>query len=190
MYERILDACEALIRRHGPAKATVVDVARALGMSHGNVYRHVPSKAALREAVVQRWLESIEGELAASVPATGSATDRIAAWVRSLARIKRARLQGDPELFAAYASLGDEQQRAVARHLAVAVSQLAAVIEDGIRTGEFAAVDPAETAQAVFDATSSFHNPHRVPETTADPASSRRLDAIIGLVTTGLRTRE
>lgn len=55
--ERILEATEEVLRRHGPAKATVVDVARALGVSHGSVYRHFRTKAALREAVTKRWLD-------------------------------------------------------------------------------------------------------------------------------------
>ena len=42
-----------VLRRFGPEKATVVDVARALGVTHGSVYRYFPSKAALRDAVVQ-----------------------------------------------------------------------------------------------------------------------------------------
>ena len=46
--ERILEATEEVLRRHGPAKATVVDVARALGVSHGSVYRHFRTKAVLR----------------------------------------------------------------------------------------------------------------------------------------------
>ena len=47
-FERILEAAEDVLRRQ-PAKATVVDVARALEVSHGSVYRHFPSKAALRD---------------------------------------------------------------------------------------------------------------------------------------------
>lgn len=46
--ERILETTEEVLRRYGPAKATVVDVARALGVSHGSVYRHFRTKAALR----------------------------------------------------------------------------------------------------------------------------------------------
>ena len=63
--ERILEAAEDVLRRFGPAKATVVDVARALGVSHGSVYRHFPSKAALRDAVPERWLHRISEPLAA-----------------------------------------------------------------------------------------------------------------------------
>ena len=61
--ERILQASEDVLRRYGPAKATVVDVARELDVSHGSVYRHFPSKAALRDAVAERWLASISEPL-------------------------------------------------------------------------------------------------------------------------------
>ena len=57
-------AAEDVLRRHGPAKANVVDIARALGVSHGTVYRHFPSKQALREAVTRRWLDHFHHELA------------------------------------------------------------------------------------------------------------------------------
>ena len=186
LYDRIVDTCEALIRRYGPDKATVADVARALGMSPGNVYRHVESKAALREAVVERWLLSIEAELAAAIVAGAPAAERIGTWLRTLAGIKRTRFLDDPELFATYASLGDEQQGAVVRHLQVMVDQLSAIIEDGVRTGEFAP-RPADTAaRALLDGTSAFHNPHRVPDTTADPAGPQRLEAILELLLAGL----
>ena len=56
--DRILAAAEDVIRRFGPAKATVVDVARALGVSHTAVYRHVATKAELRDLVVGRWVEA------------------------------------------------------------------------------------------------------------------------------------
>lgn len=44
-----------VLRRFGPQKANLVDVARALEVSHGTIYRHFASKAALRDAVAQRW---------------------------------------------------------------------------------------------------------------------------------------
>ena len=55
--ERILEVTEDVLRRFGLAKATVVDVARALDVSHGSVYRHFPSKASLRQAAAKRWLD-------------------------------------------------------------------------------------------------------------------------------------
>ena len=52
--DQIITAAENVLRRFGPAKATVVDVARALGVSHAAVYRHVANKAALRDPWLMR----------------------------------------------------------------------------------------------------------------------------------------
>lgn len=83
--ERILETTEEVLRRFGPGKATVVDVARALGVSHGSVYRHFPSKAALREAVTDRWLAKsvvmLEG--IASAPAETAPSSWSRGWRRS-----------------------------------------------------------------------------------------------------------
>ncbi len=187
--ERILDAAEALIRRHGPAKVTVMDVARALGMSHSNVYRHFASKAALREAVVERWLRAIEAELL-EAPAEGGAAERLRAWLRAFAAAKRARQRRDPELFAAYALLGDEQQGAVVRHHQALVAQLVAILTAGINAGDFAPQAPNVAARAVLDATSAFHDPHCVPNAAADPNGPARLEAVIELLVVGLKARE
>ena len=78
--ERILDAAEDVLRRYGPAKATVVDVARALGVSHGSVYRHFPSKAALRDAVTERWLGDLQAARS-SRNREGPAPGRLHRWL-------------------------------------------------------------------------------------------------------------
>src|SRR3569833_155027 len=69
--ETIVSAAEEVLRRHGPEKATVLDVARVLGVSQGSVYRHFPSKMALREAVIRRWLDRVREELAAAQESSG-----------------------------------------------------------------------------------------------------------------------
>lgn len=80
--ERILETTEDVLRRFGPTKATVVDVARALGVSHGSVYRHFPSKAALREAVTDRWLAKsvVMLEEIASAPAETAPSSWSRGW--------------------------------------------------------------------------------------------------------------
>ena len=74
--ERILEVTEDVLRRYGLAKATVVDVARALDVSHGSVYRHFPSKASLREAVAKRWLDRLSAPLLKIAEASGPAPAR------------------------------------------------------------------------------------------------------------------
>ena len=71
--ERILEVTEDVLRRFGLAKATVVDVARALDVSHGSVYRHFPSKASLREAVAKRWLDRVSAPLEEIAESSGPA---------------------------------------------------------------------------------------------------------------------
>ena len=79
--ERILAAAEDVLRRYGPAKATVVDIARELEVSHGSVYRHFPSKAALRDAVAERWLAGVSQPLAEIANEAGPAPERLRRWL-------------------------------------------------------------------------------------------------------------
>src|SRR5438094_8246426 len=81
--EKILEATEDVLRRFGLAKATVVDVARALDVSHGSVYRHFPSKASLREAVAKRWLDRIDAPLRQIAEEQGPAPVRLDRWLRT-----------------------------------------------------------------------------------------------------------
>src|SRR5581483_8730049 len=78
--DRILDAAEEVLARFGPQKTTVVDVARALGVSHGSVYRFFPSKAGLRDAVTERWLARVSDPLAEIAGGGGPASIRLRRW--------------------------------------------------------------------------------------------------------------
>ena len=137
--EQILDAAEEVLRRYGPAKANVVDVARALNVSHGSVYRHFPSKAALREAVAERWLASGARPLDEITDARE--------WFDTLIALKRRRALEDPEMFATYINFAHESGDVVRRHFERLVDSLARIVGD--RT----------TARALILATARFHDP-------------------------------
>ena len=96
--DKILEAAEEVLRRFGPSKATVVDVARALGVSHGSVYRHFASKAALRDAVLERWLHRISDPLEAVARGREPAPERLRKWMDALMAAKRRRVLKEPEL--------------------------------------------------------------------------------------------
>src|ERR1700749_3853556 len=100
--DRILAAAEDVVRRFGPAKATVVDVARALGVGHAAVYRHVGTKAALRDLVGSRWARDTMPPLRAIAAKRGPTPERLRQFFDALIAIKRRRAAEDPELFAAY----------------------------------------------------------------------------------------
>lgn len=184
--ERILEAAEEVLRRYGPAKANVVDVARALGVSHGSVYRHFPSKAALRDAVVARWLESISAPLAAIADAEAPAPERLERWLDRLVQGKRRKTLEDPELFATYVELTAEARDVVRAHVQALVGQVARIIADGVERGELVASDPRAAARAVFDATARFHNPAHASEWN-DPQIDSAYEAVRSLVLRGLQ---
>ncbi|GAA3954754.1 TetR family transcriptional regulator [Actinoplanes auranticolor] len=185
--ETILSATEDVLRRHGPAKATVVDVGKALGVSHAAVYKHFPSKTALREAVSRRWLNRDRDGLAAIVGDTGiPAPQRLRSWLAALLTSKRAKAHDDPELFAAYKILVTEDSSAARDHVADLLGQLAAILADGMADGSFRSADPAESARAVFTATTRFHHPG-LAGGWKDPGIEQELDVICTLLLDGLR---
>jgi len=183
--EQILEAAEDVIRRFGPTKATVVDVARALGVSHGSVYRHFASKAALRDAVTERWLARIATPLAAVADESGPAPERLRRWLDQLITAKRRRALDDPELFATYMTLVSEARGVVMAHVAHLTRQLAQIIADGTARGEFTVANPNTAARAVFDATARFHNPTHAAE-WADPAIDAAFEGVWTLLLAGL----
>jgi AcrR family transcriptional regulator len=159
--EDILQAAEDVPRRYGPAKANVVDVARALNVSHGSVYRHFSSKAALREAVAERFLDGM------SAPLEGIEDPR--EWFDTLIATKRTKAAEDPELFATYVRLAEESGDVVRRHVDHLVDQLAAIVGD------------RRTAKALFDATARFHDPRHAAE-WADPGLDEAFGAVWALL--------
>ena len=183
--EQILDAAEEVLRRYGPGKATVVDVARALGVSHGSVYRHFESKAALRDAVTERWLAQIAAPLAEEAIKGGPAPQRLRRWLRLLAETKRQRAGADPELFATYMALGAETRAVVAVHVGSLVAQIEGIVRDGVASGEFAPIDPAIAAQAIFDASVRFHNPLHAGE-WGQVGMAERFEAVCELIVRGM----
>jgi AcrR family transcriptional regulator len=162
--DRILAAAEDVIRRYGPAKATVIDVARALGVSHTAVYRHVATKAELRDLVVGRWVEATMPPLRTIAASTSPAPQRLRQLIDALIAVKRRRATEDPELFSAYRTLGAEASSVIAAYIAELTGLVAEVINSGVQQGAFRTVDPVATGRAVLVATCKFHHPAHAAE--------------------------
>jgi AcrR family transcriptional regulator len=162
--DRIVATAEDVLRRFGPEKATVVDVARALGVSHAAVYRYVKTKAELRDLVVQRWVDEMMPPLRALVERPGPAPKRLRQLFDTLIAVKRRRAAADPELFMTYRSLSAEAQSIAAAHLDELVQLGAVIIRSGIEEGTFRHVEPLAASRAIFFATSRFHHPAHAME--------------------------
>ena len=98
---------------------------------------------------------------------------------------KRDRALDDPELFATYVQLAGEARDVITAHVGALVAQLARIIADGVRRGEFAVDDPHAAARAVFDATGRFHNPLHAAE-WSDPNIDTAMHDVCSLILRGL----
>lgn len=184
--EAILVATEEVLRRYGPAKATVVDVAKALGVSHGSVYRHFPTKVALREAVTRRWLDAVHEHLEPVSDQNTDAAEKLKGWLQALFDRKRRSHTEEPELFATFTVLVKESSTILGYHIEHMVEQVARIIRAGVETHEFVTDDVDATARAVWDATEKFHHPAHAEE-WGNPHIQAAFDAVVSLVVAGLR---
>jgi AcrR family transcriptional regulator len=183
--ERILEVTEDVLRRFGLTKATVVDVARALDVSHGSVYRHFPSKQSLRQAVAKRWLDRVNAPLQKVAESSGPAPAKLERWLRTMISIKHKKLSEDPEMFETYLTLAREACEVVKAHKDGLVDQLAQILSEGVQQGTFQVSDLKTSARAVFDATCRFHHPAHADE-WSDPQLGARIDALLALLLRGL----
>jgi AcrR family transcriptional regulator len=183
--ERILEVTEDVLRRFGLAKATVVDVARALDVSHGSVYRHFPSKASLRQAVAKRWLDRASAPLEKIAEESGPAAERLERWLRTQFAIKQKKVCDDPEMFATYLALAQEACEVVKAQKERLIEQISHILSDGVKQGAFEIKEVKATARAIFEATIRFHHPAHSDE-WHDPALPARIDAVLALLLRGL----
>jgi AcrR family transcriptional regulator len=183
--ERILEVTEDVLRRYGLAKATVVDVARALDVSHGSVYRHFPSKASLRQAVAKRWLDRVNAPLQKIAEESGPAPARLERWLRTMFAIKHKKVSDDPEMFRTYLTLAQEACTVVKAHKDGLVDQIVHILSDGVEQGVFAVTDLKTSARAIFDATSRFHHPAHAEE-WSEAELAARINAVLALLLKGL----
>ena len=183
--ERILEVTEDVLRRFGLAKATVVDVARALDVSHGSVYRHFPSKASLREAVAKRWLDRVSLPLEGIAEDSGPARARLERYLRTLCAAKQKKVSEDPEMFMTYMTLAREACSVVKAYKEGLVDQIAAIIADGVKEGAFEVADVKASARAIYEATIRYQHPAHAEE-WKDPDLAARFDALLALLLRGL----
>lgn len=187
--DRILDATVELLRRHGPGKTGVVDVARALDMSHSNVYKHFASKSALFDAVAERWLAHVMAPLTKiTADKKTPAPKRLKAWIRQLAETKRRKVLDDPEMFTVYSSITAEAHDVVARHLTHLYDEVGEILRDGAKAGDWPLKSVDVAARTMLNGTARFHHPAMV-QLDGGKSDLKELDALVDLLIDGLKAR-
>ncbi|WP_114572084.1 TetR/AcrR family transcriptional regulator [Exiguobacterium flavidum] len=158
--ERIIETTIEVLRKYGPQKTSVTDVAKVLGVSHGTIYRHFENKAALKEAVLGIWLKEHARNLERTPFDASAGRAGVEGWIKRLVMLKHDLYHADPELFDMYTELTAEAAEAVEDHLAELVTQLETRIALAQRTGSVTtAMSAREIAEGLFYGTARFHHP-------------------------------
>ena len=155
----LLDVAAEHLARKGPHRLTVSAVAAGSGMTHANVYRYYPSKEGLIDAVVGRWLRTIELELVRIVEGPDPAEDKIEHMLVALARRQRDAQRHDPHVFAVHLDAVLKDRAMARRHRTRLRSLIERVIEEGIASSAFAARNRERAIAYIFDASYRFTHP-------------------------------
>jgi AcrR family transcriptional regulator len=191
--DAILDAAHAVFADKGYAAAGIGDLAGALGIGHGTVYRYFDNKRDIAAAVLDRALTRIAEVVTAERP---DATDSLAQYRAQVVRIGH-RLY---ELFAADPALGrlvfvdlgtvdDELRGRLLAAFDSFADYTAAYLRNGVEKGFLrAGLDVATVARVVNGMV--FEGAAQVAR-AADPTPLRDawIDAVVTLMFDGLASR-
>jgi AcrR family transcriptional regulator len=157
--DKAIDVAIVQMRRHGFEKVRLVDIAKDLGVSHAALYIHFADKAALLDAVSERWLKSLEAALERVCQKNKDPIAKIHEWFLKLYQMKRRKVMNDPELYKAFKSVADQKKTIYEKHLAVMNGQLTEIVKSATAQKRLAKHSIKKTVELLFETTTGFHNP-------------------------------
>jgi len=165
---RIIETAEALFRRLGFAKTAVADIASELGMSPANIYRFFPSKHAIVEAICQKCLGELDQTAWAVARSPGTAAERLERLVLEILRYHRENLLTEQRVHDMVLVAIEHNWSAILAHKEVIRTVYEVILRDGIKAGEFDAVDPRATSQVLMQSLVGLCHPILVAEALRD----------------------
>ncbi|MDQ7094340.1 TetR family transcriptional regulator [Desulfosporosinus sp. PR] len=181
--EIILDATEEVIRRFGPDKANISDVAKSLKVSHAAIYRYYNGKTALWNAVTERWLARLHAPYNHILNEDMPADVKLYHLLENFAEAKRLSAINDPEMFAHYIKLAHSSMEVIEKVKEDGINKIEKVIRQGIAEGIFFTESSPQVAKSVYLATSVFIH----PDSFADPDRKKNIDSVVNLLLSGLK---
>jgi AcrR family transcriptional regulator len=143
---RIEAAAVHLFVDKGVADTTVRDIAGALEMSEGALYRHFPSKEQLVWQVFERHYIEFAGRLLKLADTESTTRGKLAAMIRGFCRA----YDDNPRLFRFLLFVQHDQLGKLAADAPTPVEAVRMVIAGGIASGELAAQDADLATSLVF----------------------------------------
>ena len=175
---KIVEAAKLCLRRYGPDKLAVTDVARSLGMSHANVYRFFKSKSSLLDAIIDEWLTWLENFIDEIAARPLPAAQRLELVVLELHRKRKQKFLEDAEIFEVFKRVAELRPEVLAKRREKITRVFERLLVDGIQSGEFKAHKPKDVAIALKDATSLFLHPFLIPTNVGDDTELRAKNVV------------
>ena len=187
---RLVDIARAHVRKFGHARTTVVGVAADAGMTHANVYRYFPSKAALLDEVVASGLRPLEARLREAADGADPAHDKLERMLIAVHRDYRAKLDDDPAIFDLLIEALARDRPSARKHRARVQSEIQRVLEEGVASGAFAMTDRRRAMSLLFDAAHRFIHPValRLDRDAPADAVASRFETVLAMTLRALRT--
>jgi len=182
---RIVHAAERLFREIGYQKTTVADIARVLRMSPANVYRFFESKRAIYEAVASRLMGEVENAATGIAFETDEPVARLRRLLATIHHMNVERYTGDEKIHQMVAMAIEENWQVCTAHFERITGIVAKVIDDGARTGAFAAPDVALAAMSTTMAMNRFFHPQMIAQCADKPGPTleQMIDFVIAALT-------
>jgi AcrR family transcriptional regulator len=181
--EIILNATEEVIRRFGPEKANITDVAKTLKVSHAAIYRYYNGKTALWNAVTERWLKNLHAPSYDILKEDSPADIKLFHLLEAFAEAKRLSSINDPEMFANYIKLAQGSMGVIEKSKEEGINRIRQIIEQGVTEGIFFSEFPDQAARSVYLATSVFI----YPNSFEDPDRKQNIESVVNLLIRGLK---
>lgn len=191
LRDLVLDAAERLLGRVGYQKMTMDDIAREAGVGKRTIYLHFTGKEDVALRTIDRIAGRVQADLALIAASSRTPSEKLRDMLRArvISRVDSVHdyYQSLDEILSALRPQFMERRRA---YMTAEEKQLAAIIEDGVRRGDFRCPNPVDAARALLTATNALL-PHglSVRELGERDAIERRTLAIADLLIRGLQNK-
>lgn len=157
--KRILDAAETHFAHYGYRKTTMADIARACGMSVGNLYRHFKSKSDIAAAVVERFLmRKLLAGTAAARKEQGAA-EKLSAFLLERLRVSHHHIHNFRHVHDLVEAVDEQHPEMLQAMEKKVIEAIRGFILEGIRSGCFRPLDPERTAYLLHQSMLRYNHP-------------------------------
>lgn len=157
--ETILGAALRRFEQFGYSKTTMAEIAADCDMSAANIYRYFENKLEIGAQLARRCLLDECAALKEAIESGASASARLEGFLLANLRYTYERWSEQPRINELVEAIARDRTDVVQDHIQFKQELLTRLIEEGNRSGEFASLDPARSAEAVLVASTVFDLP-------------------------------